>query len=100
MWRAGPRGWCAALQRLGGRVRVPSFGTAIVTAAAQCSAYYPQPARAGRVEFFKLSALIRLSLFAVLVAAQSTPPVLLAFSAVDAASGVWTLISLRSSSPG
>lgn len=71
-----------------------------MTAAAQCSAYYLQPARAGRVEFFKLSALIQLSLFAVLVAAQSTPPVLLAFSAVDAASGVWTLISLRSSSPG
>ncbi len=84
-------------------MRVPSFATAIVTAAAQCSAYYLQPARAGRVEFFKLSALIRLSqlgFFAVLVAAQSTPPVLLAFSAVDAASGVWTLISLRSSSPG
>lgn len=66
-------------------------------------AYYLQAARAGRVEFFKLSALIRLSqlgFFAVLVATQSTQPVMLAFSAVEAASGVWTLISLRSSSPG
>jgi hypothetical protein len=61
-------------------------------------AYYLQAARAGRVEFFRLSSAIRLGqlgFFAVLVATALAPPVLLAFSAVEAASGVWTAVALR-----
>lgn len=60
--------------------------------------YYVQSARHGFRPFFGWSAVIRVlqfGFFCVLVAAGIAPPVLLAFSAVELASGIWTLVALR-----
>ncbi|MCA2978114.1 MAG: hypothetical protein INH41_25420 [Myxococcaceae bacterium] len=65
--------------------------------------YYVQAARAGRADFFRLSAFVRLAqfgFFGALVATGLGQPVLLAFSAVEAASGVWTLLALRAARAG
>jgi hypothetical protein len=60
--------------------------------------YYVQAAREGRASFFRLSAGVRVAqfvFFGALVAARLFPPVLLLFSAVEAASGLATLLELR-----
>ncbi len=64
-------------------------------------AYYVQAARENRTSFFKLSARIRLLqflFFIALVVASLMPPLALAVSAVELASGVWTLLTLRAES--
>lgn len=60
--------------------------------------YYVQAARHELRPFFQWSAVVRLlqlGFFLALVAARQAAPVLLAFSAVEFASGVWTLLALR-----
>lgn len=62
--------------------------------------YYVHAARTERTDFFRISSFVRLAqfgFFGVLVATGLGQPVLLAFSAVEAASGVWTLVALRGS---
>ena len=60
--------------------------------------YYVLAARRGWVEMFRVTVIVRLAqllFFIALCAATGAPWVLVAFSSVEAAAGVWTALALR-----